>query len=84
MADEKDRFGDKLHDAEKAREDKWAREQDQLLLEKLRQKHSAELHCPQCAAELASRPLDRVAVMACPEGHGAWLDHDALEQIARR
>jgi hypothetical protein len=34
MDDQKDRFGDKIHDLEKARENQWARGQDRVLLEK--------------------------------------------------
>ncbi len=34
---EKDRFGDKLHDIEAARENEWAHKRDQELLEKMRE-----------------------------------------------
>jgi len=37
MADEKDRFGEKIHQSEKAREDQWARQQDAELLENPRE-----------------------------------------------
>jgi hypothetical protein len=84
MADEKDRFGDRLRDAEKAHEDKWAREQDELLLAKLRQKQGTEVHCPSCSESLLARTAGGLAVMACPYGHGAWLDQDALQHLAQR
>jgi len=84
MADEKDRFGDKLHDVEKAREDQWAREQDQRLLERLRQKRQTEIHCPQCNSKLSARAAIGIAMMACDNGHGAWLDHEALEALMKR
>lgn len=45
MDDEKDRFGDKLRDVEKAREDQWALEEDRKLIEKLRERVRAGL-CP--------------------------------------
>ena len=32
MVDEKDRFGEKIHESEKAREDQWARQQDSRVL----------------------------------------------------
>jgi hypothetical protein len=83
MNDERDRFGDKLRDAEKAREDKWAREEDERLLEKLRQKHSAEVHCPKCNGQLVARAAGGLAAMACPDGHGAWLDHEAWEKLVQ-
>lgn len=38
MPEEKDRWGDKLHDAEKAREDEYFRKRDQELIEKRRRK----------------------------------------------
>jgi hypothetical protein len=81
MSDERDRLGDKLHEAEKAREDQWAREQDRLLIEKMRQRQSAQLHCPQCNAGLVARAEKGFALMGCPSGHGAWLDHDALAHV---
>ncbi len=40
-SDEKDRFGDKLANIEKAREDQWAAERDRELLAKLRQASEA-------------------------------------------
>ena len=83
MSDEKDRFGQKLHDVEKAREDQWARDRDQQLLEKLRQRHSAEIHCPQCNEKLAARTEAGFAMMGCPNGHGVWLDHDTLERVVK-
>lgn len=83
MADEKDRFGDKLHDAEKAREDKWARERDEELLAKLRHKQSAEMPCPSCGERLVAQAAGNLTVMACSHGHGAWLDHDALAKLGQ-
>lgn len=84
MNDEKDRFGDKLHDLEKAREDQWAREEDRQLIEKLHQKQMSELHCPRCNAKLAARIEAGIAMLACPDDHGAWLDHQTLQQLEKR
>ena len=83
MSDEKDRFGDKLHDLEKAREDQWARQEDQRLLDKLRQRHSQELGCPKCSAALAPRMESGHAVFACPNGDGVWLDQEAAKHLAK-
>jgi ribosomal protein L37AE/L43A len=83
MVDEKDRLGDKFHDVEKAREDQWAREQDQRLIEKMRLKQNAELHCPQCQEKLVAKAADGVAMMSCPSNHGAWLDKEALDKLAK-
>lgn len=84
MNDNKDRFGDKLHDAEKAQEDKWAREEDQRLIEKLREKEHAQLHCPRCNAKLTARVEAGLALLACPDDHGAWIDHQTLQQLKKR
>ena len=75
-----DKFGDKLHDIKKAREDQWARDEDKRLLERLRQK-AVSLTCPQCHAALVKRQEAALTIMACPDGHGAWLDHDALDGL---
>ena len=83
MSDERDRFGDKLHDVEKAREDQWAREQDRRLIEKLRQRQAADLHCPQCNAKLVPRAVGGIAVLACPSDHGAWLDAESLRHMIK-
>jgi hypothetical protein len=81
--DEKDRFGQKLHDVEKAREDQWAREQDRKLLDQIRQRSPHELHCPQCSDKLASRVIGGLAVMGCPHGHGGWLDQESLRHLEK-
>ena len=81
MSDEKDRLGDKLHDVEKAREDQWAREEDRRLLDKLRQRQTADLHCIQCNSKLVPRAAAGVVIMTCPNNHGGWLDAEALSQL---
>jgi Transcription factor zinc-finger len=81
MNDQKDRFGDKIHDLEKVREDQWARERDQVLLEKLRARQRQELHCPQCDAQLMAKADGNITIEACPNGHGAWLAGEALEHL---
>jgi hypothetical protein len=80
MDDQKDRFGDKIRDLEKVREDQWARDQDRVLIEKMRAQQRGELHCPRCAAQLVSQAGGELAIMACPNGHGAWLEGSALER----
>ncbi|HJU27798.1 MAG TPA: zf-TFIIB domain-containing protein [Candidatus Binataceae bacterium] len=83
MSDEKDRLGQKLHDVEKAREDQWAREEDARLIERMRQRHAKETNCPECGAKLAPSAASGLAMMKCPNGHGAWLDKVALEKLHR-
>ncbi|MBV8774117.1 MAG: zf-TFIIB domain-containing protein [Deltaproteobacteria bacterium] len=84
MDDQKDRYGDKLHDLEKVREDQWAIEQDRALLEKMRARQHAELHCPRCAAQLVPPGGGELATLVCPNGHGAWLEGTALERLNAR
>jgi len=75
-----DKFGDKLRDVEKARENQWAHERDERLLERLRHQQ-AELNCPRCKSKLIGRHEGGFTVMVCEDGHGAWLDHDALHGL---
>ncbi len=84
MSDEKDRLGDKLHHAEIARENQWARQRDEEILEKLRLKYSKAIKCPLCGDRLDARVAIGVGGMACPRHHGAWLDAEALEQFHAR
>ena len=58
MADDKDRLGEKLHQKEKAEEDRYFAERDRELIAKLKQAQAAEQEamirelarsrCPQC------------------------------------
>ena len=82
MADEKNRLGDKLRDVEKAREDQWARQHDAELLELMR-KRLSETACPQCKQFLVSKTEHGIAMHACPQGHGAWLDASALKAVLK-
>ena len=82
MADEKDRLGSKLHDAEKAREDQWARQHDDELIEKMR-KRLHQTACPHCKQFLVAKTEHGVSMHACPSGHGAWLDAAALKAVLK-
>jgi len=82
MADEKDRLGSKLHDVEAARENQWARQRDEELLEQMRErlhKHA----CPQCKQFLVAKIENGVHLHACPDGHGAWLDEPVLKSVIK-
>jgi hypothetical protein len=82
MSDEKDRFGDKLRDLEKAREDQWAFEQDRKLIEQMRERvKSGQLLCPRCHEPLAERVEHGHAVLACPKDEGVWLDQAAFRHL---
>ena len=87
MSDEKDRFGDKLRDREKAEEDRYFAELSKRQLEKLRETRAtatATADCPRCGTPLEVAQTHGVAVDACPKGHGLWLDQGELDQIAKR
>ena len=81
--DHKDRLGNKLHDVEKAREDQWARQRDEELVEKMR-KRLSQTACPECKQFLVSKTEAGVEIHACPQGHGAWLDASALEAVLKK
>lgn len=93
-SDEKDRFGDKLREVERAREDQFFKQRDQELIEKLREKKeetvetearkAAHGRCPKCGAQLQRRELHGVEVDECPGCGGIWLDQGELEELARR
>ena len=84
MADEKDRLGNKIHDAGMGRENQWARQHDEEILERLRRKYAKGVHCPQCGKKLDARVAIGVGGMACPDHHGAWADREALDQLTLR
>ena len=82
VGDNKDRLGNKLHDAEKAREDQWARQHDDELLEKMRERMK-QTACPSCKQFLVPKTEAGVSMYACPQGHGAWLDAAALKSALK-
>ena len=80
--DGKDRFGSKLRDVEAAREDQWAHQRDEELLEKLRHRLN-KITCPHCKCFLEKKTVSGVTRLECPEGHGAWLDANALKSLSK-
>lgn len=93
-ANEKDRFGDKLRDAERAREDQYFAERDRKLLDQLREakegeaeqtfKEAALGRCPKCGTRLQSHTLHDISIEECPRCHGMWLDQGELQELGRR
>lgn len=91
---EKDRLGDKLRDAEKAREDTFFAERDRELLQKLKAQTGAQdaealreltrMRCPKCGERLTTRTELDVEIDECPTGHGIWLDTGELEKLTTR
>jgi len=92
--DEKDRLGNKLRDAERAREDQYFAEQDRKLVEKLRSakqhevdaaiKDATHMRCPKCGTRLEQRAHHGVSVDECPSCHGVWLGKGELDMIGGR
>lgn len=92
--DQKDRFGDTLREAEKAREDLYFAEQDKKLVEKLKAAKQAEaeaelrsaarMRCPKCGQRLSARSFHEVQVEECPDCGGLWLDAGEFEALAKR
>jgi ribosomal protein S27AE len=93
MADEKDRYGDKLRDLEHAREDKFFAERDRDLVEKMRTQEAskqaagaragAEMRCPKCGEGLATANHFGVNVEECSNCGGVWLDRGELDELAK-
>jgi hypothetical protein len=89
MADEKDRLGEKLHEREKAAEDRYFAELSKKQIESLRGTRAesaaaGRANCPRCGAALEIQQVKGVGVDACPKGDGIWLDKGELEQISKR
>jgi DNA repair exonuclease SbcCD ATPase subunit len=89
MSDDKDRLREQLNEREKAAEDRYFAELSKKQVEKLKALRDhpnapAEPSCPRCGAHLQITHMKGVAVDACPNGHGLWLDQQELEQIAKR
>ena len=88
--DQKDRYGDKLRDAERGREEDYFAKRDRELLEKLRReaagKDGAAVHmrCPKDGERLVSRSHLGVVLDECPKCGGMWIEKTQLEQLARR
>ena len=67
MADDKDRFGNKLHDKERGEEGRYFSERDRALIEKLKQQkagaveQAASMRCPKDGTALASVDHRRIS-----------------------
>jgi len=87
IKDEKDRFGDKLRDVERAREDQYFAERDRALVDKMRREQGAADtgigHCPKCGTVLRHATVRGVTVDECTACGGLWLDKGELETIAK-
>ena len=76
MADEKDRFGEKMKLVERAKEDIYFAEQDRELIAKLKaqlekvEKAGSELHCPKCPGTLETFTFQGFVLNRCNRCHG--------------
>ena len=90
MAEEKDRFGETIKLAERAKEDIYFAERDREMLTKLRGQlrkvagPSATLKCPKCPGHLETYTFHDVTLDRCHECHGVWMDYGELEQVVRK
>jgi uncharacterized protein len=85
MADEKDRLGEKLHQKEKAEEDRYFAERDRELLARMRRPEQGKsLTCPRCGTALSPVVYQDVNIDQCPACQGVWLDRGELEALAPR
>jgi uncharacterized protein with PIN domain len=94
MQDEKDRLGEKLHQKERAEEDRFIAEREKETLERLRRQKAAaqeqdarqlaRMRCPKCGERLTSVAYHDVTVEECPACHGMWLDAGQFDAMASR
>lgn len=92
MASEKDRLGEKLRDAEKAREDEYFARRDRELINKLKREKeqqfkedlqaATEMICPRCGKTLHERIEHGVTLDECAGCGGVWLDKGELDALA--
>jgi len=66
MVEEKDRFGDKIHAVELARENQWARQRDEEILERLRRKYVKTISVSSAARASTPKSLSASAEWLVP------------------
>jgi hypothetical protein len=91
---EKDAFGDKLRDKERADEDRYFAKRDREAIEKLQggkpgnhevaPRDAARDRCPRDGERLVKRSIEGVRVESCVVCHGIWLARGELESLSRR
>jgi hypothetical protein len=91
--DEKDRFGNKLREKQRADEDQFFAERDRALLDKMRSQSTeqseatlrelARSRCPRCGHHLSPKKVEEVELDECTSCEGIWLDKGELEALSR-
>ena len=93
MASEKDRYGEKLREVEKGREDEYFTRRDRELIAKLHEEKEKQvvdamrggaLRCPRCGGQMSPRTEHGVRAEECSSCGGLWLDKGDFETLARR
>lgn len=90
MADEKDRFGETMKLAERAKEDIYFAQHDRELIEKLKaqlqkaDQQEPKLHCPKCPGLLETYTFQGFALDRCLNCGGIWMDKGELEGVIRK
>lgn len=90
MADEKDKFGDTMRLAERAKEDIYFAERDRELMAKLKaqlrkaEKNAIDLRCPKCSGYLEGYTFQGYALDRCDQCGGIWMDKGELEGVVRK
>ncbi len=93
MADEKERFGEKMKLVERAKEDIYFAEKDRELLEKIKarlrkvdqpQTGPARLSCPKCSEKLETYTFMEIILDRCSSCGGLWFDQGELEALLQK
>jgi TFIIB-like protein len=87
---EKDKFGDTMKLAERAKEDIYIAEHDRELIAKLKAKLQKtvktviDLRCPKCPGHLEAYTFEGFALDRCDKCGGVWMDRGELEDVVHK
>jgi Zn-finger nucleic acid-binding protein len=87
MADEKDRFGETMKLAERAKEDIYFAQKDRELIQKIKSqlqrvdKQESKIHCPKCPGILETYTFHGFVLDRCQKCGGVWMDNGELEGV---
>ena len=93
MENEKDRYGEKMKLAERAKEDIHFAEKDRELLEKLQKRFKKierpegkhrPLDCPKCQGDLTSYTFMDIPLDRCQGCGGLWFDPGELDVLLKK
>ena len=87
---EKDKFGETMKLAERAKEDIYIAERDRELIAKLRaklqkvDKTAIDLRCPKCPGHLEGYTFEGFALDRCNTCGGIWMDRGEMEDVVHK